>query len=250
MKEGFTHGVQVNRGTGGVVDLIQKIELGNCADMFNRQMTLSFWARSSVVTQVLAYIAVSTTGTDSYTFPPASYFNLTTNWQYITVVLLTPNLYTTSTNPSGYGMMLFTRSGAPTNSIQYYTGVQLEKGTVATPFEFRPFATELALCQRYYSNVSIPAGHTIAVATAGNTNCQIVLPIPVPLRSTPAIATTGTFSFRGASADNIITAFTINSTSQNLVNMTGALTNTAGNGVVGGVMSLNTNVTIALSSEL
>jgi hypothetical protein len=30
------------------------------------------------------------------------------------------------------------------------TGVQLEKGTVATPFEVRPYATELALCQRYY----------------------------------------------------------------------------------------------------
>jgi hypothetical protein len=30
------------------------------------------------------------------------------------------------------------------------TGVQLEKGTIATPFESRPYATELALCQRYY----------------------------------------------------------------------------------------------------
>jgi hypothetical protein len=33
------------------------------------------------------------------------------------------------------------------------TGVQLEKGTVATPFEVRPFATELALCQRYYKRI-------------------------------------------------------------------------------------------------
>jgi ABC-type glycerol-3-phosphate transport system permease component len=146
---------------------------------------------------------------------------------------------------------MYTPSGTA-SGFDYFdiTGVQLEKGPVATPFEIRPYATELALCQRYYSNVSIPSSHTIAVATAGNTNCQIVLPIPVPLRSTPAIATTGAFSFRGANADNIITAFTINSTSQNLVNMTGALTTTAGNGVVGGVMALNTNVTIALSSEL
>ena len=30
-----------------------------------------------------------------------------------------------------------------------FTGVQLEKGIVATPFEFRPFAVELQLCQRY-----------------------------------------------------------------------------------------------------
>jgi hypothetical protein len=36
-----------------------------------------------------------------------------------------------------------------TNSI-LITGVQLEKGTISTPFEFRPYGTELELCQRYY----------------------------------------------------------------------------------------------------
>jgi len=30
------------------------------------------------------------------------------------------------------------------------TGIQLEKGNIATPFEFRPYAAELELCQRYY----------------------------------------------------------------------------------------------------
>jgi hypothetical protein len=43
-----------------------------------------------------------------------------------------------------------------------FTGVQLEKGSVATPFEVRPFATELALCQRYYQK-------SYSIATAPGT---------------------------------------------------------------------------------
>ena len=35
------------------------------------------------------------------------------------------------------------------------TGVQLEIGTQATPFEYRPYGTELALCQRYYEKFGI-----------------------------------------------------------------------------------------------
>ena len=35
----------------------------------------------------------------------------------------------------------------------FMTGAQLEKGTVATPFEFRPFPVELALCQRYFETI-------------------------------------------------------------------------------------------------
>ena len=38
-----------------------------------------------------------------------------------------------------------------TNGATFYiTGVQLEKGSTATSFDYRPYGTELALCQRYY----------------------------------------------------------------------------------------------------
>jgi hypothetical protein len=36
----------------------------------------------------------------------------------------------------------------------YITGVQLEKGSTATSFDYRPYGTELALCQRYYEVIS------------------------------------------------------------------------------------------------
>ncbi len=45
-----------------------------------------------------------------------------------------------------------------TGSLIKFTGVQLEPGPVATPFEHRPIGTELALCQRYYQIFPLNAG--------------------------------------------------------------------------------------------
>ncbi|CAB4153679.1 hypothetical protein UFOVP628_15 [uncultured Caudovirales phage] len=44
-----------------------------------------------------------------------------------------------------------------TNGATFYiTGVQLEKGSTATSFDYRPYGTELALCQRYYESTAFP----------------------------------------------------------------------------------------------
>lgn len=64
--------------------------------------------------------------------------------------------------------------------------VQLEVGSVATPFENRPIGTELALCQRYFQR---PA---IAVATSGSgLTVQFAGNWPVVMRSTPTITESG-----------------------------------------------------------
>ena len=49
-----------------------------------------------------------------------------------------------------------------TNGATFYiTGVQLEKGSTATSFDYRPYGTELALCQRYYE-ITYYNGNTTA----------------------------------------------------------------------------------------
>jgi len=61
----------------------------------------------------------------------------------------------------------------------YITGVQLEKGSTATSFDYRPYGTELALCQRYYSVVNSLAGTYYVGAGLGN------FFYPVTMRATP-----------------------------------------------------------------
>ena len=87
-----------------------------------------------------------------------------------------------------------------TNGATFYiTGVQLEKGATATPFENRLYGAELALCQRYYRQASAEAtgnnseGSVYGYGTGGTTVGQAI-PYPVSMRSAPTIAYAGTWS--------------------------------------------------------
>jgi hypothetical protein len=88
------------------------------------------------------------------------------------------------------------------------TGVQLEPGSVATPFEHRPYATELALCQRYYQNIVVPSGTSDfnwPVVRESATQAQATIFLPVSLRAAPS-------SLAGSDFGRIVcrdTAFTV-----------------------------------------
>ena len=83
----------------------------------------------------------------------------------------TPAVAGTWTGTSQFGSSTQTNMYNSINSYFTWTGVQLEKGTVATPFEFRPYATELALCQRYYEqSYSIGTVPGTATTYAGQGN--------------------------------------------------------------------------------
>ena len=77
------------------------------------------------------------------------------------------------------------------NATFYITGVQLEVGESATEFEHRPYTTELALCQRYFTKFQTDgtgfAG--IAVGMQGNTTESIfAIGFPVQMRAEPTCA--------------------------------------------------------------
>ena len=100
-----------------------------------------------------------------------------------------------------------------TSNEFYITGVQLEVGSVATPFEYRSYGEELALCKRYYqanasensSRVGINDGYVVNGVTHYGTRI-----FPVTMRAAPTIVTTlngssnfntGTYIAAGSSVD-------------------------------------------------
>ena len=87
---------------------------------------------------------------------------------------------------------------ANTGATWYITGVQLEVGSVATPFERRPYGMELALCQRYYAksflqgtapaqNVGSFAGATGIISVNPSTRVLMDVYLPVVMRAAPTV---------------------------------------------------------------
>ena len=73
-----------------------------------------------------------------------------------------------------------------------FTQVQCELGTVATPFEFRHYTTELLLCQRYCYAIDGPiAGDRVGSAFIfSSTGGVITIPLPVQMRVAPSLVGT------------------------------------------------------------
>ena len=178
--------------------------------------TLSFWAKSNTAgTYVVSLAADDGTDLDYYTAP----YDLdgSGNWQYITIVIpantitqvsnTTANatglyikwiIQSSTTYSSGTSLTGWTESpstsqleagqnadvGATVGNYWQITGVQLELGDTATPFEHRSYGDELARCQRYYYEVQ--ANSWILVGDASNTGViRGLYNFPVEMRVDP-----------------------------------------------------------------
>jgi hypothetical protein len=138
-----------------------------------KTVTFSFWVNSSVTGTFGASIRNSAV---DRSYPFTYTINSANTWEQKTVTIAGDTTGTWPTNSArsmivqfnlGYGSTFSNTPNAwvagnyggatgsvnliSTNSATFYiTGVQLEKGSTATSFDYRPYGTELALCQRYY----------------------------------------------------------------------------------------------------
>jgi hypothetical protein len=191
----------------------QKIEGFNVADLgfgsVNAQtVTLSFWVRSSVIG---TFGGTLSNGSNRY-YPFSYTINAADTFEQKTITISGDTTGTWGTSNAvgvevlfslGCGASLKGTGGAwtnsaflaPTGSVNliatsaatfYITGVQLEAGSVATPFERRDYGRELIMCQRYYQLIGSGASGTVdpsstTAATVGFINSVV-------MRSSPTLA--------------------------------------------------------------
>ena len=174
-------------------------------------VTYSFWARASSGTPNVGVTLVQNlgsggTGGNSVISPAIQ--AITTSWVRYSFVINLPSL---SGKTVGTGDMLetliFTSNGTSLSSAGYAAtgvqnttidiwGVQLEKGSVATPFTTasNTLQGELALAQRYYFRQSFVAAsqHFGLGQCFSSTQAYAVIPFPVTMRTAPtSVETTG-----------------------------------------------------------
>ena len=88
----------------------------------------------------------------------------------------------------------------------YITGVQLEVGSVATPFEHRSYGTELALCQRYYATIKIASGEFGAITGMNQSTTKTWFPLQIAFRTTPTITYSGNLNVIQGNTNSAVTS--------------------------------------------
>jgi hypothetical protein len=79
------------------------------------------------------------------------------------------------------------------------TGLQLEVGDTATPFEHRSYGEELSLCQRYFQKISGGSdAFVVAAKGQGSASIDASIPLTVPLRASPTMNSINSRSFNDA----------------------------------------------------
>jgi hypothetical protein len=213
---------------------LQTVEGYNMADLEwgtanAKTVTLSFWVRSSLTGTFggsLRNSAINRAYPFSYTISVANTWEQKT----ITVAGDTSGTWLTTNGVGiylafglGVGTTLSGTAGAwvaanltsstgatsvvGTNGATWYvTGVQLEIGTTATPFERRLYNQELANCQRYFIKITDPGADGVA---AGGNSARNSFFLPVTMRAAPTVLASGTFNFYngGATSTGTVSAY-------------------------------------------
>jgi hypothetical protein len=197
----------------------QSIEGYNVRDLIGNTFTLSFWVKSPKAgVHCISFANLGAASISDRSYIKEYTISAANTWEYkavsvdeglitagtwdwtngqgleVTFVLAAGTTFQTTADAWQTGNFLATANQVNvmdnTANDFYITGVQLEPGPVATPFEQRPIGTELALCQRYYekSNSFDLYGH---VGSASDTFRNLLFPFAVEKRANPNIVVSG-----------------------------------------------------------
>ena len=215
---GITSLVNSSLAAGSYFGLTQRIEANNIKNLgfgssAAKAVTLSFYVRSNLTG---TFSGALTNGAHTRSYPFTYTISAADTWEYKTVLIPgdVGGLWDTG-NISGMQLNLDLGTGSnyvgtaetwadstllgadntnnlleTTGNTFYLTGVQLESGESATPFQYEDYATTLHKCQRYYHKIAEGNNQSIAIGTFYNTTqVYATYTYPTTMRAAPTIDT-------------------------------------------------------------
>jgi hypothetical protein len=226
-------------GSGDLFRVSQYIEGFNVADLGwgaagAQSVTLSFWVRSSL-TGTFSGALLNSSVSRSYPFTFS--ISAANTWEQKSVTIAGDTTGTWLTD-NGIGIRVGFSLGAGssfsgtagawsgsaftaatgavsvvgTNGATFFiTGVQLEAGSVATPFEQIDYGRELIMCQRYYYQFDSSNGYVATGSYRANTTtAEASFLHPVTMRASPSIAANaGAFNIYSTTGAPLSTSVTV-----------------------------------------
>jgi len=242
---------------------VQPIEGYNCSDLAYgtasaKTVTVSFWVRSSV-TGTFGFGLRQRSGTRSYVGQYT--ISAANTWEQKSITIAGDTAGTIA-NDNDTGLLVtwdlgsgsnrngtantwqagnYWRAVGNTNLIStsgatlYITGVQLEVGSTATSFDYRPYTTEFLLCQRYYTKYSAGAGFGRLLPFAlGNSSSLVRASVQLPVRMRAAASSVdygGDIRWYNGTAVGTVSSVTIDTANDTVIglncNTSGASSNQA-----------------------
>jgi hypothetical protein len=296
---GFSNSVLATMGGSGSLTttsgfgFFQPIEGNNLFDLnwgtsTAQPIAVSFWINCSVTGALPLLIIIPEAG---FAYYATTYtVNAANTWEYKTVTIPGSTAYGFTVNNSAAIQVMFgfgatgareatvlnawsnDNSGFRKGGIAgvqrlietsgatfYVTGVQLEEGTAASPFEYRLYGQELVLCQRYFYRWDIQDMHaqTSWASVANDVSTRWVM--PVTMRAKPTATVTGTFgdnsqdwSIYNNGGWRTISSFGVGTTNRNSIRMDAGLSGGINASDAVGIYCLDTDGTggMYVSAEL
>lgn len=252
-------------GTSGqyFIQMYQTIEAINIADCAGGNVTLSFTASvssSSGSPQIWIYAGYPS-AMDNWT--SASYPQVGTLTPSATPTRYTVTIPLSSAYRNGLRLYIGVRSSVATaiNSVNFSIGeIQLEKGSNATVFDYRPIGTELALCQRYYwqqgpytTGVADGLNYVFCLGSVWANAWHAYTPFPVTMRVAPTFTSSAinTFQYHVAGVANAaLTSMAVSYSTVNGARLGGATTYASTGGLSAQIACSNNSTTyLAFSAE-
>lgn len=220
---GFTYSLKATVTTAYAVTSTDRYEISQLIEGYNiadlswgtasaQTITVSFWVRSSLTG---TFGGVVQNANADYNYPFSYTISVANTWEQKTITITGPTTGTWATDNTqglkvtwslGCGSTRLGTAGAwsatrfegatgqtqliATNGATFnITGVQLEKGSTATAFDYRDYGRELIMCQRYY--YAAASGYINYPAFHYSTSAYTFVPFPVLMRTDPTVTANG-----------------------------------------------------------